>query len=335
MSDSLILRAEFSIEKMLGAGAFGEVHLGRELQTNNLRALKILPLTGSAIDEIKALCRLSAEHDNIIIYDRAIKVDDGKVCLVMEYCCGGDLNDFLLSHTREPQRDLRFMRQIASAVAFLHANGIIHRDLKPDNILLTADGTLKVGDFGLAKLASDSKQGGSLQNYYMKSFRGHRFFVAPEVLDKRYTEKSDVFLMGEIFVCMLKRKVLLLPPSNSSVFVPSYIGDPDLFSSLKGIGEAIHHGEVDRCELSDESTIEISPKLRAFIDKMLLKDYHGRPTAAEVKHYVFTTTQSPPYTILAGGEVCSRIASPIAPPRPTASGAALKGGYTLEKVLQL
>ena len=92
---------------------------------------------------------------------------------VMEFCEGGDLNQFILSRRPDPQTNNSFMLQLTSAVAFLHENNIVHRDLKPDNILISEkSGTpvLKVADFGLSKVcaglgrAGKNKKGGKDKN---------------------------------------------------------------------------------------------------------------------------------------------------------------------------
>uniref|UniRef100_A0A8C6Z7S5 Serine/threonine kinase 35 n=1 Tax=Nothoprocta perdicaria TaxID=30464 RepID=A0A8C6Z7S5_NOTPE len=104
---------------------------------------------------------------------------------VMEFCEGGDLNQYVLSRRPDPATNKSFMLQLTSAIAFLHKNHIVHRDLKPDNILITEkSGTpvLKVADFGLSK-------------YWLSSACGSDFYMAPEVWEGHYTAKADIFIV--------------------------------------------------------------------------------------------------------------------------------------------
>eukprot|EP00058_Branchiostoma_floridae_P013998 XP_002599486.1 hypothetical protein BRAFLDRAFT_223937 [Branchiostoma floridae] len=123
--------------------------------------------------------------------------------LVMEFCPLGTMNDFLLKNG--PSYNMRFMRQIASAVAYLHDRGIVHRDLKPDNVLVTGtkkDPIAKVADFGLAKVCGSAFQD-IYSQYYLHTDMAFIWYGAPEVWDHHYTEKCDVFSMGVLFAAML------------------------------------------------------------------------------------------------------------------------------------
>ncbi|XP_004083866.1 serine/threonine-protein kinase pdik1l [Oryzias latipes] len=127
--------------------------------------------------------------------------------LVMEYCNGGDLNQYLLSRPPDAQRNHSVVLQLSSAVAFLHGLGITHRDLKPDNVLVcvTPKGpVVKVADFGLSKMS----EGPCRQHF--SSTCGSDFYMAPEVWGGlSYTAQADIFSLGVMFWAVLERITFL------------------------------------------------------------------------------------------------------------------------------
>ncbi|XDV35644.1 hypothetical protein PO909_005545 [Leuciscus waleckii] len=131
---------------------------------------------------------------------------------VMEFCEGGDLNQFILSRQPDPCTNASFMMQLSSAVAFLHQNNIVHRDLKPDNILISQrSGTpvLKVADFGLSKVCAGLGAGvrdpEEINKFWLSSACGSDFYMAPEVWEGHYTAKADIFALGIIIWAMIER----------------------------------------------------------------------------------------------------------------------------------
>ncbi|KAG7509491.1 serine serine/threonine-protein kinase pdik1l-B-like [Solea senegalensis] len=128
--------------------------------------------------------------------------------LVMEYCDGGDLNQYLLSRPPDEQRNHSVVLQLSSAVSFLHSLGITHRDLKPDNVLVcdTAKGPIvKVADFGLSKM-SEGLVDGDLTRQHFSSTCGSDFYMAPEVWGGlTYTAQADIFSLGVMFWAVLER----------------------------------------------------------------------------------------------------------------------------------
>ncbi|XP_041661239.1 serine/threonine-protein kinase pdik1l-B [Cheilinus undulatus] len=128
--------------------------------------------------------------------------------LVMEYCDGGDLNQYLLSRPPDAQRNHSVVKQLCSALAFLHSLGITHRDLKPDNVLVcvTPKGpVVKVADFGLSKM-SEGLVDGDLTRQHFSSTCGSDFYMAPEVWGGlTYTAQADIFSLGVMFWAVLER----------------------------------------------------------------------------------------------------------------------------------
>ncbi|XP_028253252.1 serine/threonine-protein kinase pdik1l-B [Parambassis ranga] len=132
--------------------------------------------------------------------------------LVMEYCDGGDLNQYLLSRPPDAQRNHSVVQQLCRAVDFLHNLGITHRDLKPDNVLVcvTPKGpVVKVADFGLSKM-TEGVAGSDLTRQHFSSTCGSDFYMAPEVWGGlSYTAQADIFSLGVMFWAVLERITLL------------------------------------------------------------------------------------------------------------------------------
>ncbi|KAJ4928754.1 hypothetical protein JOQ06_004380 [Pogonophryne albipinna] len=132
--------------------------------------------------------------------------------LVMEYCDGGDLNQYLLSRPPDPQRNHSVVKQLCSAVAFLHSLGITHRDLKPDNVLVCVmprGPIVKVADFGLSKMGGGVVDG-ELTRQHFSSTCGSDFYMAPEVWGGlTYTAQADIFSLGVMFWAVLERITFL------------------------------------------------------------------------------------------------------------------------------
>ncbi|HLA44517.1 MAG TPA: serine/threonine-protein kinase, partial [Aggregatilineales bacterium] len=199
------LKDRYRIEKLIGAGAMGQVFRATDLETFDEVAVKTISVERAANQddrrrfqrEVSALQHLN--HPHIARYIDAFDLGTGSF-LVIEYCGGGTLKQYIQSHEMMPKRVFKDMAlKITDAIASAHEVGIIHRDLKPENILLTEAGEPKVVDFGLARLSgvTTMTQAGTLM--------GTLAYMPPEAFDPvlRQDHRGDIWALGIIFFQML------------------------------------------------------------------------------------------------------------------------------------
>ncbi len=228
----------YEIIRWLGGGGYGDVYLANQPSVGRQVALKVLTGAARAIDvdrflnEAKSVA--ACKHPNVVIVHESRGSDGGDVlpCLVMEYCPGGTLDNYLpAGRMLLPQAAAALVKKIADAVSTAHAAGLVHRDLKPANILFDKDGEPKVVDFGLAKRPkSDLTHTGVTLGTpaYMspEQFTGAKF-VGPQ---------ADVWALGVIlYRCLTGRQLFtgklpalaveigkdeLHPPRNLNRHVP-------------------------------------------------------------------------------------------------------------------
>lgn len=138
--------------KDLGSGGFGKVFLAKEEVSNRYVAIKQLKKTNkndqiAIIHEIEMIAKF--DHQNIVTYFHHFWEKD-QLFLVMEYCTGGSLRDWIRKGDTDITKVMFWMETLTSCLRTIHKKGIIHHDIKPDNILFTKNGTLKISDFGIA-----------------------------------------------------------------------------------------------------------------------------------------------------------------------------------------
>lgn len=150
----------YRIERTLGVGSIGVVHLVENLELHRLEAVKILrtvpstAVAGRFRREGRALARMA--HPNVVkVYDSG-ELSDRRPYLAMEYAAGHDLEVLFSGGERfGTERAVALLRQLAMAIGHAHERGIVHRDLKPGNVILAqvaGQDLLKVTDFGIAKI---------------------------------------------------------------------------------------------------------------------------------------------------------------------------------------
>eukprot|EP00922_Rhytidocystis_sp_ex-Travisia-forbesii_P001019 GHVS01001448.1.p1 GENE.GHVS01001448.1~~GHVS01001448.1.p1 ORF type:complete len:666 (+),score=103.33 GHVS01001448.1:59-2056(+) len=188
-------------QKKLGQGTYGSVCKGRNKDTGQIRAIKTISKS-----QVKNLERFrleisimkSLDHPNIIKLFETFE-DHRNIYLVMELSQGGELFDRIIEEGYFTEKDAAaLMKQILSAVHYLHSNNIMHRDLKPENFLFLSrsrDSPLKIIDFGLS---CRYKPGDTASTK-----AGTPYYVAPQVLQGKYDQSCDYWSCGVIMYILL------------------------------------------------------------------------------------------------------------------------------------
>jgi len=186
-----LLGGRFEKIKKLGQGSFGEVWLvlDTEAMGPERHYVAKIPFDRAANPKFckeATICRRLAPHPGVVGLVDTLE-DDGKVVLIQEYAAGRTLADMLGEELPRPLVE-RLILQLIDVVAHAHRHRIIHRDIKPNNIIVQPDGTLKLLDFGAAKILREKDIGATMI--------GSRPFMAPEQIMGQSERRSDIWAIG-------------------------------------------------------------------------------------------------------------------------------------------
>ncbi|KAG7589482.1 Protein kinase domain [Arabidopsis suecica] len=248
----------------LGKGSYGSVYKARDLKTSEIVAVKVISLTEGeeGYEEIRGEIEMlqQCNHPNVVRYLGSYQGED-YLWIVMEYCGGGSVAD-LMNVTEEALEEYQIAyicREALKGLAYLHSIYKVHRDIKGGNILLTEQGEVKLGDFGVAAQLTRTM---SKRN----TFIGTPHWMAPEVIqENRYDGKVDVWALGVSAIEMAEG----LPPRSAVhpmrvLFMISIEPAPML-----------------------EDKEKWSLVFHDFVAKCLTKEPRLRPTAAEMLKHKF------------------------------------------------
>lgn len=218
-------------DELLGKGGFGAVYSAKDVNTNEKYAIKEFKPEASVNDIMIRYFQREADllkqlkHPNIVkVFENYFSREDENLCIVMEYCAGGDLAEYMRKKggKLDLEEAVNITLLLLDALEYVHnaevevkdakgrlrkEHGLIHRDIKPQNILFTEDKTIKLSDFGLAKafdLAGAS--GVSSDGQWCGSYP---YVSRRQIIKFRYARPDvDVFSMAALFYQMLTGKFI-------------------------------------------------------------------------------------------------------------------------------
>ena len=250
----------FEILSKLGDGAYSIVYKVRRISDGIIYALKKVKMQNlnkkekkNAMNEVRILA--SIHHPNIIEYKEAFFDESENLCLVMEYADNGDLYQRIVKYQKRnrllsEEFIWRVFTQITSGLKALHDLDILHRDMKSANVFLNSDGSVKLGDMNVSKVA---------KNGLLYTQTGTPYYASPEVWqDKPYNSKSDIWSLG----CVLYESATLKPPFRAD--------------DMQGLFDAVVKGDFSQIPP------HFSKDLRYVIKKLLQSDPSKRPSCDQI-----------------------------------------------------
>nr|KAF6401876.1 NIMA related kinase 1 [Rousettus aegyptiacus] len=191
----------------IGEGSFGKAILVKSTEDGKQYVIKEINISRMSNKEREESRREVAvlanmKHPNIVQYRESFE-ENGSLYIVMDYCEGGDLFKRINAQKGilfQEDQILDWFVQICLALKHVHDRKILHRDIKSQNIFLTKDGTIQLGDFGIARVLNSTVE-------LARTCIGTPYYLSPEICEnKPYNNKSDIWALGCVLyeMCTLK-----------------------------------------------------------------------------------------------------------------------------------
>ena len=293
--------SRFHFISLLGEGSFGTVLKAWDNNGKSYVAIKLFKAPGGGYSILQFIASRSAQrrqveearkeaytlhqlrHPNIVgyitSYEYSISIGKKGFAIVTRFCEKGSLERYLTKERPPEMKRRKWLKQLTTALKFIHSQSIAHRDLKPGNILIDGEDDLKICDVGLAKCAWDiqkiylrqSEGGDTKLEKYMTTTAGTMYFMAPEVWNNHYNYKSDIFSLGLVFILIAEGKTCPTAIWQNS----SYCLGELLYEKIPPRSSPASHLINPQLQYSKPSEVRL-------FNKMLKYDYHERPNAEEV-----------------------------------------------------
>ena len=283
--EGLVLDGRYESVSPLNHGSFGMVFLARDTSNGELVAIKCLSKASAAqdcpavdVDEnsVELACHgLLGHHPNIVNLLHSFETK-AHIYLVLEYCSMGDLYEAIRLDRGplETNKVRDFMLQLVDAVEFMHAKGLYHRDIKPENIFLSQDGSMKLGDLGLA----------TTDAWSYEACVGSDRYMAPEQydpMDSGYSPaKADTWAIGICLLNILFSRNPFVTPTESDKLFADFARDNqalfDIFPNMSQdtFGVLVHAMAIDPTKRSLSAVRDALMNVVSFTtDEEVLDDF--------------------------------------------------------------
>ncbi|KAH9856264.1 Pkinase-domain-containing protein [Lenzites betulinus] len=252
----------YSKIRKVGQGASGHVYVAKTHATGKKVAIKEMDLSNQPRKELivnEILVMKESQHPNIVNFLDAYLIRNNELWVVMEYMEGGALTDIIENNTLEEDQISSICLETCKGLGHLHSQSIIHRDIKSDNVLLDAQGHVKITDFGFCAKLTDQKS-------KRATMVGTPYWMAPEVVkQKEYGAKVDIWSLGIMAIEMIENE-------------PPYLDE----EPLKALYLIATNGTPT---LKKPETL--SKELKGFLSVCLCVDVKSRATADELLQHDF------------------------------------------------
>lgn len=254
--------------KRVGQGASGSVYVAQSLATNTKVAIKQMDLAHQPRKDLivtEILVMKESQHPNIVNYLDSFLVKNSDLWVIMEYMEGGALTDVIDNNTMTEQQIATVCHETTAGLLHLHSQNILHRDIKSDNILLNAQGQVKISDFGFCAKLTD-------QRNKRATMVGTPYWMAPEVVkQKEYGAKVDIWSLGIMAIEMIENEPPYLDEEPlKALYLIATNGTPTLKNPEK-----------------------LSRELKGFLAVCLCVDVRSRATADELMNHEFLRKAGP------------------------------------------